>query len=285
MKKTDFIIYNGEKHIITEKIFSINNRAFRFGDGFFESIFSYYDNIPFWGIHYLRIINAIKDYGFKKPNIFSQQYFLNEMERLRNANKFHGAIYTRISFFREGMGRYYPTEDADISYVIEQTFLGQSKFKINEEGLIIGDFAEYKKPINKWSRYKKLSADLFVFASIYAHNNNYDDVLIFNEKGNIVETTNSNIFCVGKDDIIYTPSVASGCVDGVMRKVVIEIFRNNGVELKEVDDFNESYINNADELFVTNAVKGVRWVAAYKNKRFLRDTTEFLINRINEIYF
>jgi len=284
MKLTDFVIYNGEKYRLTDKIFGINNRGFRYGDGFFESIISYYEEVPFFGHHYQRMRNAGRDFGMKFPDFFNASYFLNEIDRLRKSNKFFGKVYTRLAIFREGEGKYFPSKDVKVSYFMEQKFLGQSKFDLGE-GLVLDKFVDYKKPVNRWSAYKKISADLFVLASIYANKKGVDDVLIINEKGFVIETTNSNIFCLNKDNTVYTPALSIGCVDGVMRKVVIDLIKRAGVKLVEVEDFSDEYINGADEFFVTNAVSGVRWVKAYKHKRFLKDLSSELVKQLNDIYF
>ncbi len=284
MKKTDFVLYNGEKLRITEPVFGVTNRALKFGDGFFESVLSYYEDVPFWGYHYGRIKNAFHDYEMKST-AYSSKYLLNEILRLSKSNKFFGKVYTRISFFREDKGKYAPEKNTKISYFMEQRFLGQQKFELNTKGLLLDNFTEYRKPVNRWSKYKKISADLFVFASIYSNTHGFDDVFIINDKGKIIETTNSNIFCLNENGKVYTPSVASGCVAGVMRRVIIDLLTNKGIDIVEVDGFDETDFENAEELFLTNAISGVKWVGAYKDKRFIKDLSVSLIEDLNSIYF
>ena len=285
MKKHDFAIYNGKKIRITDFTYLSSNRAFKYGDGFFESIFSFYENVPLWEYHYIRIKNAFNDYGMYLPAYFNNTYFLNEIVRLLRSNKFFGKVYSRISFFREDNGKYTPQKKSKVSYFIEQQFLGQKKFEINTEGLILGKFTEYRKPINRWSKYKKISADIFVFASIYKETQGFDDVFILNEKGKIIETTNTNIFCLKEDGHIYTPSVESGCVDGVMRRAVIEILKSEGLKIIEVDGLEEKDFSKTEELFLTNAVNGIKWVKAFKNYRFFKKISVELVKKLNEKYF
>ncbi len=284
MKLTDFVIYNGKKYRITDKLFGVYNRALRYGDGFFESVISFYDNVPFWGYHYTRIKEAFSDYEMETEDFLRSNYFLNELDRLRKSNKFFGRVYSRISFFREGSGKYLPGDDVKVSYLIEQKFLGQGGFKLNKKGLVVDVFSEYKKPVNKWSAYKKISAELIVIASMYASKNNFDDVLILNEKGNIIESTNSNVFCLSKSGVVYTPSLNSGCVKGVMRSVVLELLRKKGFKVVETDNFLMDHIREADELFLTNAVTGIKWVKAMGQKRFLKDLSLSLVRMLNEMY-
>ncbi len=284
MKKTDFILYNGEKMPITDPVFGVTNRAIKFGDGFFESVLSYYEEVPFWGHHFERIKNAFYDYDMK-TSTYSSKYLLNEILRLSKSNKFFGKVYTRISFFREDTGKYAPKKDSRVSYFMEQRFLGQQTFEINPKGLVLGCFTEYRKPVNRWSKYKKISADLFVFASMYSATYGFDDVFIVNDKGKIIETTHSNIFCLNENGKVYTPAISSGCVAGVMRRVIIDLLTNNSIEVVEVDGFEETDFEKAEELFLTNAIQGIKWVGAYKDKRFVKDLSVFLTEKLNTIYF
>jgi len=284
MKKTDFVIYNGNKFRITDPVFGIENRAFKFGDGFFESVFSYFDEVPFWGYHYSRISNAMHDYDMPGKLIPSSTTLLNEILRLSRSNKFYGKVYTRISIFREDRSKYLPDKNTKISYFLEQKFLGQDKFTLNTEGLRLGKFTEYRKPINKWSKYKKINSDIFVFASIFADKQGFDDVFIINANGKIVETTNSNIFCLNEDGKVYTPSIESGCVSGIMRRVVIDLLKSEGIAVIETEGFDDTGFSNTEELFLTNAISGIKWVGAYKDKRFIKDISRKLVEKLNSLY-
>ncbi len=91
--------------------------------------------------------------------------------------------------------------------------------------------------------------------------NGYDEVLFLNENGFVTEGSISNIFIV-KNRKIFTPSVKSGLLPGIVRKFIIDEY--NVIE-KEVliDD-----LFNADELFVTNSLLGIMGISNLEDKIF-----------------
>ncbi len=91
--------------------------------------------------------------------------------------------------------------------------------------------------------------------------NGYDEVLFLNENGFVTEGSISNIFIV-KNKKIFTPSVKSGLLPGIVRKFIIDEY--NVIE-KEVliDD-----LFNADELFVTNSLLGIMGISNLEDKIF-----------------
>ena len=81
--------------------------------------------------------------------------------------------------------------------------------------------------------------------------------------------------------MLYTPPVADGCVDGVMRKKIIEIAIRNKIAVYEISVM-QNVLLGADELFLTNAINGIRWIANYKQKKYSNDTTKKLMDKLNE---
>lgn len=104
-----------------------------------------------------------------------------------------------------------------------------------------------------------------VVASVFAKENGFDDCILINDEKNVVETISGNIFMV-LDNQIITPPVSDGCLNGIMRKQVIN-------ELKSSTDFNviENSISpfdlqKADELFLTNVITGMQPITKYRKK-------------------
>ena len=88
-----------------------------------------------------------------------------------------------------------------------------------------------------------------------------DDCLIVNSDNNIIQSTNSNLFIV-RDNCIITPPISDACVSGTMRSFIIQNF-----EVQE-RSITEHEILVTDELFLTNAIKGVRWVGKFLEKKY-----------------
>ncbi len=82
----------------------------------------------------------------------------------------------------------------------------------------------------------------------------FDEALLLNHKGELVEGSRTNIFLV-KDNCLLTPPVASGCLPGVMRQVVLERARRLKIRCV-AKPLQERDLLEADEAFVTNALLG-----------------------------
>jgi branched-chain amino acid aminotransferase len=118
-------------------------------------------------------------------------------------------------------------------------------------------------------------------AGIHKVQQQLDECLLLNDKHHIIEGISSNIFAV-KNGVLYTPPVADGCVNGVMRKKIIEIAQANKIAVYEISVM-QNVLLGADELFLTNTINGIRWAVAYKQKRYFNDTSKKLTEKLNEL--
>ena len=106
----------------------------------------------------------------------------------------------------------------------------------------------------------------YVLAGIYATENQLDTVLLFNEQGNVAEVFNANIFIISGEEIL-TPALSEYCLDGVMRHYILGTLKYLGYQIRETI-VTEDDIESADEVFISNASRGIAWVESYKNKHF-----------------
>ena len=82
-----------------------------------------------------------------------------------------------------------------------------------------------------------------------------DDALMENLDGNITEGTTFNIWCVSHD-VLYTPPVHSGILEGITRMKIIDVCKSFDVAYKE-SDFNARFLLGCDEVFITSSTRGV----------------------------
>lgn len=96
-----------------------------------------------------------------------------------------------------------------------------------------------------------------------ARRRGFDEVLLLNERGEVAECTAANVFCVraGK---VWTPPLASGCLAGVTRGVLLEVAPKAGVELREqvlrLEDFQQ-----AQEVFISSTTRELLPVRRIEN--------------------
>ena len=96
-----------------------------------------------------------------------------------------------------------------------------------------------------------------------AHAQGYDDALLLNDQGEIAECTSANFFLVRGGEVL-TPPLASGCLPGVTREVLLEIAPQAGIELRE-QTLTPHDLKGAGEIFIsstTREVAGVGFVSS-----------------------
>ncbi len=275
----NMLSWNGR--LIPEDDFSLlpSNRAFRYGDGLFETI-RVSQGSPLWADkHFDRLTRGLHLLQINPGDDWSEDLFTAAIKELVAANHHEtGSARVRFSAFREDGGLYMPLGNS-ASWLIDSEMLDQGSFVLNNKGVHVKEYAGIRKGVNKFSSIKSINAQLYVMASLYKREFGLGDCLILNEEGNIIEATSSNIFIV-REDQLYTPPLDQGCVEGIMRRVVMEIAAENGWKVTE-KPLNSIELENADECFLTNSIQGIRWVSLYNNKRFYNALSRKLITQLN----
>ena len=141
-------------------------------------------------------------------------------------------------------------------------------------------FKDHFKPKGLLSNIKSTNCLIYTVAGIFARENELDDVILINEDKHVVESVSSNVFLI-KGDKLITPTIESGCLRGVIRKNILKIASKAGLEVEE-RDFSPFEIQRADEMFLTNAIKGIQWVASFKKKSFTNDKAKALLVELNK---
>ncbi len=278
MEENLYINYNGNFFQKNEPVLLVNNRAFRYGDGLFDTIRVVDGHPSFLNRHLSRLQDGMIFLKMKIHPLLNEINFENEIIKTLEKNGIKDGGRIRISVFRNAGGLYAP-ETHDVSFIIESSPLENNYYEINKKGLNIDVFDEQKKPLNKISTIKTSCCLPLVLAGIFKKEKNLDDCIIINEMGSISEATSSNIFIV-YNGVFYTPSLNQGCIPGIMRQVIIEMLRRGGTEVQECP-LSPSALLRADEVFFTNVIKGVQWVGSYKQKRYFSNVSKNLVEKLN----
>lgn len=275
-----YCIYNGHIISLYEPALSFNNRAFHYGDSLFESILWSHGKAMFIADHVKRIKLGMTTLRMNVPAEFTSANIDVLIQELVKQNGIKGDARIRLTVFRNEGGRYTP-ETNDISFLIESEALESTGYHLNQKGLWVDVYAEIKKQVNKISTIKTGSSLLYVMAGLAKLSMRLDDCLLINENGNIIEAISSNVFVI-KNGVLYTAPVTDGCVDGVMRKQVLEIARQHKILVFE-QPLTVHTLTNGDELFLSNAIKGIQWVGQFKNKFYTNRSAVFFTEKLNEM--
>lgn len=278
MAKGEYIILNGEM-LGTSQPFMKDNRAFRFGDGVFESI-RILNGLPYnLQFHIERMLEGANILSLDIPNHFSADYFKGQIKSLIQKNCIQAGGKARISLFRDGEGTYFSESNKSI-FFIEASHLPNNYFTLNENGLMVDIYSEMNKSVNIWSKYKSINSLLPIMAANFAEKNKLQECFILNEKGKIIESISSNVFIVS-NGVLYTPPLEDGCIGGIMRMNVINTAIENGITVYE-NTLSPQNLLAADEIFLTNAIQGIQWVGGYKSKRYFNKISKRILELINQ---
>lgn len=276
--KFHIVSVNGEYVSAVNFNIDSNSRAFRYGDGFFETMHANGQVVQFIDDHFERIKLAANTLSIELPDNFTKEYLELHIGGLLHRCRLYQGAKVRIIVSRSTGGLFIP-ENNKAQILIEAEYLSEGKYEMNKVGLVIGVYNEPVFPTSI-SAFKSLNALPYVLAGIYASKNNFNDVLLLNKDGYIIEATSSNVFCL-KDKIIYTPALRLGAVNGVMRKKIIAIAKKMGFEVKEEALLTEQSLLDMDELFLTNAVSGIRWVTGFGNRRYFKRYSAKILRELN----
>ncbi|SOD11268.1 aminotransferase class IV [Pedobacter xixiisoli] len=276
---SQFILFNDQFFANDAAILQATNRAFKFGDGLFESMRMCNGKLQFPELHADRLKATMKALKMDGYNLLDDYFLKQKTGELARKNKIHGNARFRLTIYRQGEGLYTP-ETNKVGYLLEVKPLETSNYELNKKGMIVDVYDEIAKPINKLSNYKTTNSLPFVMAALYQKQHQLDEVLLLNQNGFLCESTSSNLFVVYQNQI-YTPALSEGCVGGVMRNVVMRLAKEHQLPLIEAQ-INPQILNEAEEVFLTNAIGGVRWVMGYGRKRYFNEVARAFSGWLNQ---
>ena len=259
------LIHNG-KLLDADKCFiSPNNRSFRYGDGCFETMKLINGKISLADYHFERLFASLDLLQFEKPGYLNAQLLKDQILDIAQKNQHQKLARIRLTFFR-GDGGLYDAENHFPNYIIQSWELNPATNQLNENGLVIDIFKDAKKVCDHYSHIKSNNYLSYAMASLWAKKNHLNDALLLNPYNNIADATIANIWIV-KDGIIKTPALTEGCVAGIMRRHLLKGIRAEAMPVEEtqitVDDLLQ-----AQEVFLTNAIQGIKWVKQCGNSNY-----------------
>lgn len=254
--QNEFVVLNG-KIVDAAHCISANNRSFRYGDGFFETLLIKNGAIRFWDLHQQRIQHSLQTLCFDTPHFFSVEKLEDEIFSLYKKQKRTAAARVRINFFRSD-GGLFDAKDNYVNYVIQVWDLPNYTETFNENGWDITIYTKAQKSVDALSNIKSNNYLHYALAAQFAKQQKCNDALILNCKNTIADSCIANLFVVINNELV-TPSLQQGCVAGITRNYLIKTLHQQNIMVKE-SSISPTDLAQASEVFLTNAIKGVVWV-------------------------
>jgi len=265
---------NGEIQKDTVTFAGKDHRGLKYGDGLFESIRMMNGKMPLLSDHLRRLFRGMKFLKIEKPVHFNTAFFRKEIRRITQLEQ---NARIRISVYRESGGLYTPTNNQPF-YLVEYQSLKSDCWRWNKKGVILKFCPTVQLPITPWSGLKTSNSLPYILAGLWKQEQGIDDCILLNQSGFVAEASSSNVFYF-KNKKLYTTTDKSGGILGVMRGHILKLAKKNGINIYKKDILSKELME-ADEVFLTNAVQGVKWVKELDGVRFRNGETKKIWNLI-----
>lgn len=256
---------NGELFPREEAKISVFDSGFILGDGVWEGIRLHKGHLAFIEQHMRRLYDGAKaldmDIGISKENLVKRIY------ETCDANKMQDGVHIRLMVTRGIKATPYQDPRVTISPATI-VIIAEHKKAL---GLAEGDgvrlftthvrrgYPDVQDP--KLNTHSKLNC---IFACIQAAKAQADEALMLDPHG-FVATCNSTHFFIVRDGEVWTSS-GDYCLDGITRRNVINVCKDNGIPVFE-KNFTLSEVYGADEAFITGTFAGLTPVSEVDGRK------------------
>lgn len=239
---------------------SPDSRGLRYGEGLFETMKMHQGRLLLAERHFGRLFRGLDLLGLSPPPSLAPETLHTMIDELCRRNGHAGQARIRLMVYT-GEG---PEEE--LHYLIQSWPLAPEVMRLNEEGLRLGVYADARITADRFSALKSGNYLPYLLAARHAQAQGLDDCLLLNGKDRVAETSIANVFVWQKGEIL-TPPLSEGSVEGVMRGYLLDLLRARGAAVRETPLTLKS-LAGAGELWLTNALRGLRWVSRCGDARY-----------------
>ncbi|GAK03159.1 LOW QUALITY PROTEIN: branched-chain amino acid aminotransferase [Geomicrobium sp. JCM 19037] len=253
-EKQQWIFMNGEfveKH--NAKV-SVYDHGFLYGDGVFEGIRAYDNNVYKLKDHIVRLYESARSIMMEIP--YSQQEMEDIVVETIRRNQLKDS-YIRVVVSR-GVGNLgldlRSCGEPQVIVIAEKLALFPEE--LYETGIEIVSVATRRnRPDVLSPKVKSLNYLNNILVKIEANLAGVPEALMLNDEGYVAEGSGDNIFLV-KNGTIFTPPGYVGALEGITRQAIIDIANEFGYPIKE-QPFTRHDVYTADEMFLTGTAAEV----------------------------
>ena len=261
-----YAIFNTQLVEVKNPQISLQDRGVTLGVGLFETIACKNQQIKALNYHWQRLIKSARLLSIPLP------FTLNELEQLLiNLIKQNKVVNESLAI------RLTLTEGCSDRGIVTASpptpnfFITISKlpnFKTSMSVNIV-NITRHENALS--SRIKSISYLDNVIAKKEAQNAGFDEAILKNTQGHIAEGAVSNIFIIKNNNTVVTPPIQEGALPGTYREQLLKVLPPYFKITEEIITTDD--LKNANEIFLTNALMGVRPVHLiddiFENKKFL----------------
>lgn len=250
---TNFLInINGELFNEENAKISVFDRGFLYGDSVYESTRTF-NRCPFRiKLHLDRLFLSAQKIELEPT--YSKKDILTLIEQTIKASP-HNDIFLRIILSRgtnSDLGLDPELSSKNNLIIITKAIAPNPEWWLTK-GLSM--IFHQKKSIERGSLPKSGNYQENILAYKEAIKKGAYDAIMVNTDGHATEATTSNIWMI-KNNIIFTPSLDSGVLDGLTRKTLIQLAQRHNLPLMEKNLTREDFLS-ADECFISSTTRNL----------------------------
>jgi branched-chain amino acid aminotransferase len=247
-----FLLHNGEIRGSSETLAKFGQVGLLSGWGVFSTI-RIYDAVLFaWERHWARMESDAR--LLRVPFPASPGRVAGDLHRLIEANQASNATL-RLAIVRNRGGFWADpsiARDYDLIALTGDVYAWREHL-FGGEGVRLDMVPHGRHAANEFAGAKILSWGPNLVLYERAHEQDFDEVILLNERGELSECTSGNIFAVYGQTVL-TPPLASGCLAGVTRALLLEEIQVPEFQVREKVLFPAD-LESADEVFITSTTR------------------------------
>jgi branched-chain amino acid aminotransferase len=277
------LFIDGKFRSVEQDNISTMMQAFNYGTAAFEGLKAFYrKNQKNWFLfrpekHYERLLRGT---SFLDIDLrMSQDEFLEIIKKLIIRNDVKTDVYIRPLIFRnaKGVGLTKPSKYGVSIFLQEAPRKRMRKLKCC--------FVRQRRPVDGSYSIKLTGNYLLSFLAYKeAVKRGYDEALLMSSNGFVSEATVMNLF-FAKNDKLSTPSLSCGVLDGITRKSLIQLAREQ-LHIKVFEGkYRQNSLVEADEVFFTGTGSGINPVEQLEHKTFKNIGPESITYQLRNLYY
>lgn len=259
------------------------------------------------GLHYATaVFEGIRCYSTKKgPAIFQLE---EHIKRLINSCKmYHMTLEYSEKELKESIIETIKINNVQDCYIRPICYYGYGKMGVNplpnkvSTSIALWDWEDHIKTqgdkgmrviVSSWVRIDSRSLPIHAKASanyansalarIEALKSGVDEAIMLNMSGMVVEGTAENIFIV-KDEMLVTPPLTSGALDGITRSSILTIAQHLGINF-QICDISRDELYYADEAFLTGTAAEIKSIGEIDKITIANGRTGKIAKKLQNLY-
>ena len=242
------VYINGKFFPMSKANISVYDHGFLYGDGVFEGIRIYNNNIFMLDEHINRLYDSAKAIGLKIS--LSKNEIKDAVKQAHRVNGLKSG-YVRLIVTR-GVGDLGidPRNCPKPSIVIIVNKIALYSRELYKKGMEVITASTQRTPVSALNpQIKSMNYLNNILAKIEAVNAGANEALMLNSSGNVVECSGDNIF-IYRNDTLITPPTSIGALDGITRGIVMKLAEQESLKVKELI-FSKYEVYTSDECFLT----------------------------------